>query len=299
MGELKKLPNDETLEKAEMAAPLSQSMLDVAATRAAKEIQAAMIMAKRFPRDINTAFSRIIRACNRTALAEQAMYSYPRGNTTVSGPSIRLAEAMAQNWGNLDFGIVELEQHEGESVMMAYAWDLETNTRQTKIFNVPHERHTKRGVTPLVDPRDIYEATANQGARRLRACILGIIPGDIQEAAVKQCEKTLAGDTSEPLADRVRKLIAAFDQFNVGKEMIEKRLGHVVDTVTEHELVALRKIFQSLRDNMASVESFFEVPSDDPVDLGEGKHEAPTKKPKTTQRKASAAKDKQQGLLEQ
>ncbi|BBP90994.1 hypothetical protein BsIDN1_46120 [Bacillus safensis] len=43
---------------------------------------------------------------------------------------------------------------------MAYAWDLETNTRQTKIFTVKHERKAKGAITKLNDPRDIYELVA-------------------------------------------------------------------------------------------------------------------------------------------
>ena len=64
--------------------------------------------------------------------SKTAVYNYPRGGQMVSGPSIRLAEVVAQNWGNLSFGIKELQQLPGESVAMAYAWDLETNTRQEK-----------------------------------------------------------------------------------------------------------------------------------------------------------------------
>lgn len=148
-------------------------------SRQAQEVQAAMVIAKKFPRDEVESFNRILRACQRKRLAEGAMYEYPRSGTKVTGPSIRLAEAMAQNWGNIDFGILELEQKSGESQVMAYAWDLETNTRQTKVFSVPHMRGTKRGNVPLTDPRDVYEMVANQGARRLRACILGVIPGDV------------------------------------------------------------------------------------------------------------------------
>ena len=62
------------------------------------------------------------------------MYEFPRGNEKITGPSIRLAEAIAQNWGNIDFGFMELEQRNGASQVMAYAWDLETNSRQTKLF---------------------------------------------------------------------------------------------------------------------------------------------------------------------
>ena len=234
-----------------------QDAMAIATTRAAQEVQAAMVVAKRFPRDVVLAERRIMDCCKRKGLAEQAIYAYPRGGTTVEGPSIRLAEAMAQNWGNIDTGIIELAQEKGESTMMAYAWDLETNTRQVKVFQVRHERHTKHGMTLLTDPRDIYEMTANQGARRQRACILGVIPGDIVEAAVDACNKTMAGGNTEPLADRAKKMLATFEGMGVTKAMIEARLGHRLDTLNETEFVGFRKIYRAIQDNMQPVSAFF------------------------------------------
>jgi hypothetical protein len=237
--------------------PQGEGTMAIATTRASQEVQAAMVIAKNFPRDETAAIARIMQSCRRKALAEAAIYSYPRGTTTVEGPSIRLAEAMAQAWGNVDFGIVELEQKNGESQVMAYAWDLETNTRQTKIFAVPHKRHTRNGDMRLTDPRDIYEMVANQGARRLRACILGIIPGDVQDQALAQCNKTLASADGEPLIDRVRKMVVAFSDFGVSQDMIEARLGHKVDAISQAEFVNLRKIYQSMKDGAGSREDFF------------------------------------------
>lgn len=170
---------NEVMVNEERGMAVRNSQTEMMVNRQAQEVQAAMVIAKRFPRNEVDSFNRILRSCQRKSLAETATYEYPRGGAKVTGPSIRLAEAMAQNWGNIDFGITELEQSNGESQVMAYAWDLETNTRQTKIFTVPHIRGTKKGNIPLTDPRDIYEMVANQGARRLRACILGIIPGDL------------------------------------------------------------------------------------------------------------------------
>jgi len=242
-------------------APEPSGMMQVAATRAAQEVQAAMVIAKKFPRDETVAFQRIIRACHRKSLAEEAVYAYPRGNTTVSGPSIRMAEVLALNWGNIHFGIHELERREGESSVLAFAWDLETNTRQSKVFTVPHERRVGKGsrfrVDQLTDPRDIYEMTANQGARRLRACILGVIPGDVVEAAVVECEKTMAGNNAEPLIDRARKMLVAFEGFGVTKDQIEGRLGHKVEVLAEVELVGLRKVYAAIQDNFAAKEDFF------------------------------------------
>lgn len=235
----------------------TSAMVEVAASRVAQEVQAMMIMAKRFPRDQATAFQSIMEACKRPSLAEQSQYAYPRGKETVEGPSIRLAEVLMQNWGNIDAGVVEVEQRKGESVMMAYAWDTQTNTRDSKIFTVPHIRHTRNGQYDLTDPRDIYEMTANQAARRKRACILTVIPGDIVESAMIACDKTMAGANDEPLIDRVRKMVSAFDANLVSPAMIETRLGHKIDTTSEPELANLRKIFRSIKDNFASVESFF------------------------------------------
>jgi hypothetical protein len=240
-----------------------QSMIDVASSRAAQEVQAAMVIAKRCPRDVTAARLKIITACKRPLLAEQSMYSYPRGGQNVTGPSIRLAEELARDWGNIDFGIVELEQKNGESIMQAYAWDLETNTRQTRIFTIKHMRFTKQGSYKLEDSRDIYEMTANQGARRLRACILGVIPGDIVEEAMRQCEATISGGSKEPIQDRVFKMISAFSEIGVTKDMIEKRLGHKTEQIVEKELLDLRKIFMSIRDNVADRSEYFDVGGND------------------------------------
>ncbi|MED4626887.1 MULTISPECIES: hypothetical protein [Bacillus] len=229
-------------------------------SRQAQEVQAAMIIAKKFPRDVFAAFDRIKKACERRLLAENAVYEYPRGGTKVSGPSIRLAEALAQNWGNIDYGIMELEQKAGESSVMAYAWDLETNTRQTKIFTVKHERKAKGTVTKLNDARDIYEMVANQGARRLRSCILGVIPGDIVDAAVDMCQKTLINGHKEPLEDRLRNALSTFKkEFGITKEMIEEYIGSNVDAFTEQDFLKIGRIYTSLRDGMAKKEDYFNV----------------------------------------
>lgn len=229
--------------------------------RQMQEVKAMVFMAKQFPRDIAQSYQRIMMACERKLLAESAAYQYPRGAEKVTGPSIRLAEVLAQNWGNMDYGVVELEQKPGESVAMSYAWDLETNVRQAKIFTVKHERHTKKGAYKLTDPRDIYEIVANQGARRLRACILGVIPGDIVDKALQKCQQTLMGDTKEPLMDRLNVVLDAFNKtFGVNTEMIEKYFGYKLSAFTEQDLVNLRKIGTSLRDGMAKREDYFEVP---------------------------------------
>ena len=147
------------------------------ATRQAQEVQAAVVMAKRFPRDIVEVERKLIQSCKRPKLAEIAIYEYPRGGTNVTGPSIRLAEAAAQAMGNIDFGWTEIQRLEDESICTAYAWDIENNIRRTTTFSVPHYRDTKQGKKRLSDDRVIYEMCANQASRRMRGAFQ-VVPGD-------------------------------------------------------------------------------------------------------------------------
>ncbi len=227
--------------------------------RAIAEVQAAMMIARMNPRDSVAAMDRLLNACQRPGLAATALYTYARGGSDITGPSIRLAEAAAQAWGNMQFGIRELDQINGESVVQAYAWDVETNTRREVTFQVPHIRYTKNGSYPLKDPRDIYEHVANQGARRVRACILGIIPGDVIEAAVRQCDETLKS-TADTSAAAMSKMVEAFGEYGVTREQIEKRIQRRIDAIQPAQVIALRKIYTSLKDGMSGPADWFEQP---------------------------------------
>ena len=227
-------------------------------SRVMSEVKAQVFMARQYPRDVLAAQDKIMTECDRLKLAEKAVYTFPRGGSQVSGPSIRLAECIARAWGNIDAGIIEGERTEGESSMIAYAWDLESNLRIRKEFKVKHTRDTKQGRKALTDERDIYEMTANQGSRRLRACILGLIPGDVVEAAVSRCEKTLVAKVGD-LATVIPKMLAKFEEIGVTRAMIEKRLRHKIDATQAAEVVQLGNVFNSIHDGMGVIGDYFEV----------------------------------------
>jgi chemotaxis protein histidine kinase CheA len=228
--------------------------------RSIEEVRASLIIAKQFPRDQIAAMDRILSSCRRPSLAESAIYAYPKGGQTVTGPSIRLAEAIAQAWGNIQTGIRELSQANGESTIEAFAWDVETNVRSTKTFQVSHVRHTRDGAKKLTDPRDIYELVANQGSRRLRACILALIPGDVVDSAVMECEQTQKQSVHVDEAG-IKKMVDAFAEFGVSKAMLEQRIGHRLEpqATIAAELLAMKRVYTSLRDGMGKVEDYFQT----------------------------------------
>lgn len=255
-------------------------------SRAVAEVQAALFIARTNPRDQKRAMDRILNACCRPSLAESAIYAYARGGSSITGPSIRLAEAVAQQWGNMQFGIRELSNQGGKSEVQAFAWDVETNTRREITFTVPHIRHTKKGSYKLEDPRDIYELVANQGARRLRACILAVVPGDVVEAAVNQCQITLQSHT-DVTAEGIKKLIEAFEPLSVTKAQIEKFCQCRAEAIKPAQIVRLRSIYTSLRDGMSSPSDWFEPDETTQPAVLEAKAE-PSLKDKLNARKTKA-----------
>lgn len=260
--------------------PIDRSMIDVQSSRAVAEVQGAMAIAKRFPRDENAAFDKIMKACSRKSLAEVAIYEYPRGGQKVSGPSIRLAEAIAQSWGNIATGVIELERKEGESLALAYCVDLETNYRKDVTFAVPHIVDTKQGPKHLTETRDVYEIVMNMGSRRLRNCIMAVIPGDIFEAAEAECMKTLTSD-KQPISDQIREAISAFSPFGVTAEMLGAKFGCKVEALSPQQIAKLRTIHQSIRDGVGTPKDFFGDPSAPKAQNNTGTGSAPKTNPRS------------------
>lgn len=245
-------------------APANQPAAMTAAleSREAQQVQVAMLAAKRFPRDTKAALDRILNACSRDSLAVVSQYSFARGGQEIAGPSIRLAEAVAQLWGNMECGWREVDRFKGTdgvgvSVVESYAWDMETNTRVPRTFNVRHWRDTRSGGYKLEDERDIYELCANQAARRLRACILAVIPGDIVEEAVKQCDVTLKA-SADTGPEAQQKILKAFEALGVSRAQIEARIQRRMDSITAAQVISLKKVYASLRDGMSEPEDWFE-----------------------------------------
>jgi hypothetical protein len=237
--------------------------LSVDSARANKEVEAAVVLAHRFPRSEKAAFDRIMNACSRPTFAGKAIYSFKRGAEKVEGPSIRLAETIAKAWGNLQFGVREKERRGNASVVEAFCWDLETNVRSVKEFEIRHIRDTKQGVKHLTNERDIYEMVANQGARRLRNCILSCIPEDVVEEACIEVNKTLlavAKGASVDMPTRIRSMVESFAEIGVTKEQIELKINSKVEAISAKQMVDLGKIYNSLKDNMSEIGDWFKMP---------------------------------------
>lgn len=231
------------------------------------ELKGKMYLARQFPRDPNYALDNVLRECQRKELAEVAQYEFPRGDSVVKGPSIRLVEVLARHWGNITSGITEVDTTGDTTTIKCFAWDLETNASDEKTFSVKHERSTKKGSYKLTDERDIYEAVANKGARRKRACLLAVMPGWYVDAALAECDKTLADSLTadQTMEEVINNLVSAFGAFGISPDQISEKLSKPIDKLSKNDVVKLRHLYSAIKDGFVkAADAFGLAPASDP-----------------------------------
>jgi len=228
-------------------------------SRAAAEVQAAVVVAQQCPRNIQQAVAQMRESCNQMFLAERAFYRYPKGGQTITGASVHLARELARCWGNVQYGLVEMRRDDdyGQSEMQAFAWDVQTNSRNSSTFIVPHRRDTKNGPQAVTDMRDIYELNTNNGARRVREAIFAILPPWFVEEAKELCNATLRNGGGKPLAQRVADAIKTFEGIGITADRIENRLERPSGKWTEHDVAQLIVIYKSVQRGEVTAEDEF------------------------------------------
>lgn len=248
-------------------------------SRAVAEVQAAVVVAHRMPRQIAGARDRLRQTCEQYQMAEQAFWRFRRGDGVKTGVTVHLARELARCWGNLQHGMAELRRDDtrAESEMLAFCWDLETNVRAQTVFIVPHKRdRSEGGPVVLSSMRDIYENNANQAARRLRVMILDVIPPWYVAEAETICRQTLErGDGTASLGERVERAIQAFDQLGVETGRLERKLGRPVDRWDGFDLAQLTITKRSIERGEITADDEFPAPRITTADLGGAPPAAP------------------------
>lgn len=234
-----------------MSRPMPNQMAAFQESKELSEIKGKMFLARQFPRDPEYALSLALRECERKELAEMAQYEFPRGDSVVKGPSIRLVEVLARHWGNIMSGVTEVDSDGQTTTIKCFAWDLETNTSDEKTFAVKHERRARGSTMKLTDERDIYEMVANKGARRKRACLLAVLPGWYVDEAVKACERTLADSLTagQSMEEVIAKMVEAYSAYSITAEQLAEKVGKPdVSKLSRADVVKLRNLYSAIKD---------------------------------------------------
>lgn len=262
---------DDAAAQAEQAlslAPAAGALANTESARAIAQVQAAALMARHFPRNVDAAVNTVLDACGRLSLAQKATYVYSRGGEEITGPTIRLAEAVVQSWGNMRMGVRELSRdaEEGVSRCIAFCHDMQTGLEDEREFVVRHWREIRgsKGYRVTSD-RDIRELVANYGARFKRAAIQAIVPGWVFEEAIERCERTLHENIrldEEALAS----MLERFAEVNVSREHIEARIRRPLEQIEPHQMIALHKVYNSIKGGDSMPSDWFAIAA--PVEPG-------------------------------
>lgn len=247
-------------------------------SRAVAEVAAAVRVAQDFPRDMGRAVEQMRQACAQPSLAQRAFYSLPRGGSRVEGSTVHLARELARTFGNVEYGIRETRRDDeaGVSEVLAWAWDVENNVRQSRGFVVPHARMARGSRQALTDLADIANNNNSVAARALRECILTLLPVWFRDEAEAIAARTLAGESGgKPLPQQIADALAHYEQtFGIDAARLEARLGKKRAKWTAPDVAVLRVLSSELARGEKSVEDEFpaapvsvaEIASVDPAD---------------------------------
>jgi len=240
-------------------------------------IEAEHYLAKRFPRDLDLARTRILADCRRPKFAEKARYKKPQGKkkneetgqwekSFVEGPSIRFVESAIRAMGNLVQEARTVYDDPDRRKILIIVRDLESNAAMSAevVIEKTVERRDVRGRDPqdvITSRKNSYnetvyivrateeELTVKQAAlvsKAIRTVGLRLIPADLVEEAMEEVIATQAkADKSDPDSAR-KKLVDAFVSVGVQPDALKAYLGHDLAASSPAEMQDLRAIYAGI-----------------------------------------------------
>lgn len=219
------------------------------------EVHQAIATARAFPRRPDATLMRIMKErCTISAeAAEESVYSLPRGNKELVGPSIRFAENIMGVYGNCRVGAeyVGVDRAEKLAIVRGTFWDLETNSMTQRVE--ARRCSTKNGA--MFSP-DMIAMTIKAGISiAARNAILAGIPKAIWSEAYYAANGLIIGDVKE-FPKRLEKSISAFAELGVSLDDVIAMLDITGrDAMRPNHLPIMRGLFNSLRDGSETVQT--------------------------------------------
>ena len=239
-------------------------------------IEAKFVMAATRPRNQMQARQDMLEMCKRPGFAEGAKWEKPVGRDTISGFSIRFAEAALTAWGNVDINSTIIYDDEQSRSVRITVTDLQSNIsysddvllsktverKQVKPGQeVLGQRVNTYGDTVYIVPATDDEMQVKLGAAKSKAIRnsgLRMIPQDILAEAEDAIPATMSGGGAENPKDKIKKLCDAFAGVGVGPNEITAWLGHSMETISPKEIATLRGMYAAIKDGEASWQDYMD-----------------------------------------
>ncbi len=285
-------------------------------------IEAEHVLAKRFPRDLDLARTRILADCRRPKFAEKARYRKPQGRkkneetgrweqSFAEGPSIRFVEAAIRSMGNMVQESRTVYDDPDRRKILVIIRDLESNAAMSQeiVIEKTVERRdvTNRDgvvtrevlgsrVNTYGEPVYIVRATEDEltmkqaalVSKAIRTVGLRLVPADLVEEAMEEILATQARqDKTDPDAAR-KKLVDAFVSVGVQPDALKAYLGHDIASCSPAEMQDLRAIYAGIHTGETTWKEV--ITSAQAVGDDDGGSKSPTVVNKVKERLAEKAK---------
>ena len=226
------------------------------------EIDQQVATAKQYPRHLPTVLNQIqTYATMDVATASDCFYALYRKNADgsdqmISGLSVRMAEIIANAWGNLRVA-TRIIGNDGKTITaQAVCHDLETNVAISQ--EVKRSILTKKGYT---FSQDMQVVTGNAAAAiAFRNAVLKVIPKAVTKRVIEEVRKVAMGQALD-LETQRQTLIQYFGKFNVTEQMIFDLLQITKREELDKERVfVLKGLYNAIKEGDTTVQEAFVKP---------------------------------------
>jgi hypothetical protein len=224
--------------------------------------------ARKYPRNVTTFVKELTElACLSQQTAIAMVYSLPRANKQIVGPSIRFAEAVLACWGNARAGveIVDVDKKEGFVTAEGRYYDCEKNVGMAL-------RKRRRIVAKQINADSIQVTGDAVSSIALRDAILRCVPKAIWEPIWLKAKATAAGDAKSIQTVRDQ-LLQIFHALGVTDVQIFNALSEFGTTVAgpadlgADQILALQAWHRQLKEGDSTIEDIFGSPLDEQIEV--------------------------------
>lgn len=237
-------------------------------------VDSQVATAKEYPRDLEVCI-RNIKAIilSDKEVAEDCIYTLPRGGKKLQGPSVYLARILAQELGNMRIQCRVVGISEKHITAEGICWDLEKNlASQTAV------QRSIVGSNGRFDDSLITVTGNAANSIAMRNAILNVINVAIVEMAMKTARKAITGDvsTEEKLMLKVKSVFEGLaSTYKVTEPEILLYLNRAsIKHVTAEDIVTLIGVGTAIKDNTVSVDEIFRPAKFKPTPVDTDKKES-------------------------
>ncbi len=230
------------------------------------ELDTQISTAKAYPRNAKRAVEYATElATMDEATAQSCFYVLPRkekdgSKKEIKGGSIRLAEIMANAWGNIHAATRIVENDGRHITAEGIAWDLETNVKismQNKVSIRFGEKDGKGGYTANADMQTVLSNAAS--AKALRNAIFKVIPKALVDMVREKAMNFSVGDQKTKTA-KVNEIFDKLVKMGLDKQKIMNYYGHAsLSEFTTEDLRSLLGVGTAIKEGVIKVDEVFEI----------------------------------------